>query len=229
MIYDNSMSNEEFKNPLSDKDKWELINSLSLEPQQIIQMDTSQGKIQLKIESLSGKEIYATPRLATSLNLSGLHKLQWVYDHSRYECEAPLTLNEKGFYSIQFLNPIYKLQRRQNFRSQLPQNWKREIIVNQINENTYSLNGQVQDLSLTGCFFTTKTTGVLKEKDEISGELYIGEFKTVYFKGEILRQLKSSDQNSFGIRFTHLENFGKETLNQITLKAARESRNYSQE
>lgn len=223
------MSNEEFKNPLSDKNKWDLIQNLSLEPLQIIQMDTSHGKLQLKIEGLSGKELYASPRQATSTDLSGPQKLQWVYDHTRYECEAPLILNEKGHYSIQFLQPIYKVQRRQNFRTQLPQKWKREVLITHINESLINLDGQVQDLSLTGCFFVTNTTGILKAKDKITGDLQIGEFKSVHFTGEVIRHLKSNEFSGFGIHFTHLETFGKETLNQITLKASRETRNYTQE
>lgn len=222
------MTHEDFKNPLSLIEQQQLLGKISEDPLFILQVDTSLGKVQLQIKSQEGEQLIVLPRGSSpTLDLSGVKKVQWVYDRSRFEAEAKIQTIDDILYSLIFTKQIYKLQRRKNFRTFLPNQWKRQIAIHQHDGKLINIVGQIEDLSLTGCFFTTQNSVLLTEQEEVAGELYIENFKSIRFKAKVIRERPQNAVSGYGLEFFEVEGFGNETLHQITLKAARFNRDYT--
>ncbi|MCB0357413.1 MAG: PilZ domain-containing protein, partial [Bdellovibrionales bacterium] len=166
---------------------------------------------------------------ATALDLTGEHKVQWVFNRSRYECTAQFSNEKQGLYAIDFHKPIYKIQRRQNFRTIIPSQWKNEIRIHLRNDQSFNIKGLIIDISLNGCYFEIQTSNPLTNNDSITGEIEIADFKVLKFSGKIVRKSTMANGFGYGIHFLNIENFGKEILNNITLKAARAMRDYTQD
>ena len=87
----------------------------------------------------------------------------------------------------------------------------------------------MEDLSLGGCFFVTGNPGSLTTEDEVYGDILISDFKRIRFRAVVKRRSMAEKGKGFGLEFTELEGMGKQTLNSITMKAAREMRDYTRD
>ncbi|MCB0391965.1 MAG: PilZ domain-containing protein [Bdellovibrionales bacterium] len=223
------MGSEDFKNPISNTEKLQLLKSLGEEANQIIQVTSPLGKIQFQIVGRENENLLSIPRNSINSDMfQGEQKLQWVFDKSRFEATGNIQLNNKGQFNIT-LDKVFRIQRRLNFRTQLPIKWKREINIEQINDNIVTVEGTILDLSLTGCYFITNYSKALSIDDEVYANLYIDDFKEVRIKAIVVRTGMVSGAKSFALKFIDIENFGKETLNNITIKAARIMRDYTRD
>ena len=125
-----------------------------------------------------------------------------------------------------FHGDIAKIQRRSNFRTHLPDDWTRDLKIEQIEDQLENVKGTILDLSLGGCLFICKNPGPLVSEDKVYGEIKILEFPTIRFKGVIRRASHRPDGTIFGLEFSEVEGQGNQYLNTITLKAARAQRGY---
>ncbi len=223
------MAEENFRNALSSTEKEILIAQLANEPGQVLQLDSPVGKIQFLIQKQDQQSLIVAPRSSVPPDLSGLLKLQFVYNRSRYESQILLESAKGGWFIIHFPQSIYKLQRRHNFRAPLPGDWICKIDLNQVNDNLCQYQGNIEDLSLTGCFFSMDNLTPLQVGDTIQGELSISDFKKIKFKAQVKRTVNFNNLAKFGIEFIDLIQSGSETLHAITLKAARKTRDYTED
>jgi c-di-GMP-binding flagellar brake protein YcgR len=223
------MSEQNFRVPLNENEIKELIIELAEAKNQWLQMDSPLGKIQLLIEGKDNHQLIVFPRSASPLDASGKQKIQFVFNKTRYEAESQLTLTPKGSYYLSFSEKTYKLQRRQNFRSQFPENWSREILINEVNKVKMQIRGTVEDISLTGLYFLPGSQFEFKIGDVLMGIFQISDFKPVTFTASVKRITKDIDRLGFGIEFTELSPQSQANLNLITLSAARKTRDYTQD
>ncbi len=223
------MSDETFKEKLSEKEKLQLISDISATPDQFLQMDSPVGKIQLKVEGRDGNKLLVFPRTSTPIDINGSQKIQFIFDKTRYESEVELELSDKGNFKLTFQNDFSKVQRRLNFRTSLPEKWTCKIVIEQINEDPEEVHGILEDLSLKGCFFVSENPGSLMVEDEVVGEISITDFNNIRFKAEVMRRKMGENGKGFGLNFVEIEGKGNETLHSVTLLAARKTRDYTED
>lgn len=221
------MGEENFRTPLNESEKIELIKNLGNDPQQILQLETDIGKFPFQPQSATGNEIKAVGRSSLPEGFSGEAKLQFVYDHSRFETKVKFAALKGEIYLLVFSGSIFKLQRRQNFRTKLPPDWVSKVEIEQLADNTCKLEGIVLDLSLTGSFIEIQNLKNLATNMIVKGVLKISDFKEIKFSSQIKRFQYVGPKTYIGLEFQDLGLKGSEILHNITLLASKKMRDYT--
>jgi c-di-GMP-binding flagellar brake protein YcgR len=221
------MSDENFRTALKESEKVELIKNLGADPHQILQLDTDIGKVPFLPQSVKGLEIQAITRASFPIGFTGEAKLQFVFDHSRYETKVKIEPIKADTFTLRFIETVYKLQRRQNFRTKLPPDWISKVEIQNLDGILCKIEGTILDLSLTGAFLEFGMQKNFAENQKITGHLRISNFKEIAFTSIIKRVQHVVNKTYLGIEFQDLGLKGSEGLHNITLMAAKKLRDYT--
>ncbi len=103
---------------------------------------------------------------------------------------------------------IYHLQRRQNYRVNVPESLSAYFNIVQVNQKSQNIVGQISDLSSQGCRVAYKVSApLLRLNDYVTGHLIVGKRSPIEIQGQI-RHIKVDEKNvtmqTFGIEFVSL-------------------------
>ncbi|MGZ3742604.1 MAG: PilZ domain-containing protein [Pseudobdellovibrionaceae bacterium] len=116
------------------------------------------------------------------------------------------SLRNEGNTVILQMAEVFHLQRRQNYRIKIPDNYQANLLVSRHNNAKVKLKGQLRDLSCGGCRAVFSGEDPLFEKgDVIAGELLIKNREPLEIEG-ILRYHKlekniAKSRQIFGVEF----------------------------
>ncbi|MGZ3793428.1 MAG: PilZ domain-containing protein [Bdellovibrio sp.] len=118
---------------------------------------------------------------------------------------------------------LYRLQRRQNYRVRIPENYHAYYNIVSVNGRAQNLVGRLGDLSSQGCRTVyPENTHALKEEDKVIGHLIIGKRAPIEIEG-IVRHLKPEGKlQNCGIEFSPLTSIMENKLFMITMEIHKE-------
>lgn len=122
---------------------------------------------------------------------------------------------------------LFHLQRRQNYRIKIPENYQATLLISKLNGGTVKLSGQISDLSSGGCRVTlTAADPLLKTDDVLNTHVVIGKRESLEIEG-IVRHHKvekgaSTTKQVFGVEFKALSSLLEGKLFAITMDLHRE-------
>jgi hypothetical protein len=135
---------------------------------------------------------------------------------------------EKDLVHLKTDTELFHLQRRQNYRIKIPENYLSKFSISAANGFPVKVSGTLYDLSSGGCRVTVNAAlPVLGTGQEITGQVVIGNREPIDFEGTI-RHYKmegSTPQTTkqiFGVEFKPLSTFLEGKLFAVTLDLHRE-------
>ena len=144
----------------------------------------------------------------------------------RYFFRTPVRV-ENQLAIIKIDNELFHLQRRQNYRIKIPENYLAQILISELNKALVKLTGNINDLSSGGCRVTLMSaTPELEIGDKISGHIVIGRRESLEIEGTIRhhkteKSIKAIRQ-IFGVEFKPLSPILEGRLFAITMDLHRE-------
>lgn len=122
---------------------------------------------------------------------------------------------------------LFHLQRRQNYRIKIPENYQAHLLISKRNKITEKLRGQLYDLSSGGCRVVLMANSpILEPGDHIEGFIQIGRRDTLEIEGTIrhhkLEKAVSVHKQIFGVEFKPLTPLLEGKLFAITMDLHRE-------
>lgn len=144
----------------------------------------------------------------------------------RYFFKTPVRI-EKDIIILRMDSDLFHLQRRQNYRIKIPENYQATLLVSSLNKAPTKLNGQIFDLSSGGCrVVLTASTPILEHGDIVSGYIVVGKRDPLEIEG-VVRHHKvekgtALTKQVFGIEFRQLSPLIEGKLFAITMDLHRE-------
>lgn len=146
----------------------------------------------------------------------------------KYFLKTKLYINKQNKYHIDLSPPLYKLQRRSNFRVRIPLGYGAKVEINSINETHVSIILPLGDLSAGGFSFEASQNLEIKiEKGQyIKGNILVGgKFKKNF--EALVRHIghigsKGSGLIKCGLEFQNLSTTDKETFMKVTMELQRD-------
>lgn len=122
---------------------------------------------------------------------------------------------------------LFHLQRRQNYRIKIPENYQATLLISAVNRGVVKLTGQLSDLSSGGCrVVLTAGTPMLEPGDIIEGHVVIGKRDSLEIEGTIrhhkVEKGASLTKQVFGVEFKPLSSLLEGRLFAITMDLHRE-------
>ena len=213
-----------FKNEIDDKEAQAILDSMGERAAFYVTVHTKEGRFQFDVISRLDTGLEVAPKEADGIDLSGKVRFDFLWDGTLYEAEANLmALPEEG-YELVLTSAIVRVQRRSNFRTSLPREWKKSIYIDQVDHNRVGYEGDIIDISLGGCFFVVDPNEVIEEGSQVYGDLNVHDYDQIRFRAIVRRASQRKGDRAYGIEFIELEANGTQILNNLTLKAARLTR-----
>ena len=143
----------------------------------------------------------------------------------KYYFQATVSLMKNRVHLVLSEN-VFHLQRRQNYRVRIPENYKAHFNIVKVNGTNLPIPGQIADLSGGGCrVLYMLTSPLMKLDDTVVGSLAIGKRDPIELTG-VVRHIKIDSVNSslqnFGIEFTSLTPIIENRLFALTMDLYKE-------
>lgn len=122
---------------------------------------------------------------------------------------------------------LFHLQRRQNYRIKIPENYQATLLISSVNRLGVKLSGQISDLSSGGCrVILTASEPLLKPDDVLDAHVVVGKRDSLEIEG-IVRHHKvekgaAITKQVFGVEFKTLSSLIEGRLFAITMDLHRE-------
>lgn len=144
----------------------------------------------------------------------------------RYFFKTPVLVNSDVII-LRMDADLFHLQRRQNYRIKIPENYQATFLVSSLNKAPTKLSGQIFDLSSGGCrVVLTASTPILEHGDILSGHIVIGKRDPLEIEGVIrhhkLEKGAALTKQIFGVEFRQLSSLIEGKLFAITMDLHRE-------
>jgi len=176
---------------------------------------TSDQKLVIK----GGKDLRLNPDPKIFIN--------FMSDSAVYFSKTKMSVNKDGHGVVSLREEIYKLQRRSNFRSDVPANYDIVAEITHINDDRIRATAKVKNVSLGGCLLELSTTKAkIAINQKLEGHISKKGTVNIQFMGEVRHCFEKIDRdpvNIFGVQFSHVSPGGKASLNSIIMELYRES------
>lgn len=144
----------------------------------------------------------------------------------RYFFKSPVKV-DSDVVVLRMDGDLFHLQRRQNYRIKIPENYQASLLISSVNKKDLKLSGQLYDLSSGGCrVVLTATTPELKSGDSLSGHIVVGKRESLEFEGTIkhhkIEKAASATKQVFGVEFKPLSALLEGKLFAVTMDLHRE-------
>ncbi|MBS1971371.1 MAG: PilZ domain-containing protein [Bdellovibrionales bacterium] len=144
----------------------------------------------------------------------------------RYFFKTPVKVDQ-DVVVLRMDSDLFHLQRRQNYRIKIPENYQATLLISSLNKAPVKLTGQLYDLSSGGCrVVLTASTPVLEHGDIIEGHVVIGKRESLEIEGTVRHHKIEKGANVtkqiFGIEFKPLSSLLEGKLFAITMDLHRE-------
>lgn len=134
----------------------------------------------------------------------------------------------QGKIRLKVADEVFHLQRRQNYRVRIPENYKANFNIVKVNGKSENIPGQVADISSGGCRVIYKMDApLMKMDDTVLGNLLISKRAPIEIEG-IVRHIKvdnsamNGEAQIFGIEFNPLSPLIENKLFSLTMDLYKE-------
>ena len=198
-----------FKKISDPSEKQKLLNDLFTGPCEIL-AKPHQATSEI---TLLQAEMYVDPDLTFKiidpefeLKEIGEIILQMTIGSEKYLWSTSYKLTNRTI-SVKTTSPIYLLQRREDFRLKIPENFSTFFQIHELNGKPTKRIFRVIDLSAGGCrLLENNSKEILKANDEFKATLKIDDRPSFEINGKILHSYSEDGQKnpSYGIQFINL-------------------------
>lgn len=144
----------------------------------------------------------------------------------RYFFKTPVRIDQ-DIVVLRMDTELFHLQRRQNYRIRIPENYEAHFLITSYNKSPVKLSGRISDLSSGGCRLTlTASTPTLEAGDRIDGHIVIGKREPLEIEATV-RHHKAEKHGAtirqiFGLEFKSLSPQIEGKLFAVTMDLHRE-------
>jgi PilZ domain-containing protein len=144
----------------------------------------------------------------------------------RYFFKTPVKVDAEVVF-LRMDSDLFHLQRRQNYRIKIPENYQATLLISTLNKAPVKLSGQLYDLSSSGCRVRlTASTPMLEPGNIIEGHVVIGKRESLEVEGTVrhhkVEKGAALTKQVFGVEFKPLSSLLEGRLFAITMDLHRE-------
>lgn len=215
--------------PVSSQERTRLFKDLAANRTEIICKGESDQIYQLNAERTNPRQelVCSIPFGIPSPQKEKTLVCNFFIGGERYFFSTPVKI-EKEQVLLRMDSELFHLQRRQNYRIRIPENYSSSFLISELNKVSTKLSGSISDLSSGGCrVMITASTPVIEVGDKILGHIIINKREPLEVEGTV-RHHKIEEfatkpaKQTFGVEFKPLSAFLEGKIFAITMDLHRE-------
>lgn len=196
-----------FKAIGSEHDKQLLLQKLLSSESFVTLKDKFERCLTMKVLSLNSQfhlKCHFPEETAMTLKDNSVFSAHFQIGEEKYLFETRPTVHEN--YIVLPVSHLYHLQRRKNFRYNMPPNYSATFVINYLNHNICSHQCHLLDLSTEGCAVEIhQEQTALKAEDLVRAEIYLGDREPIVIQG-VIKNIRGRGMSHLilGVEFNHL-------------------------
>ncbi|MBO9666645.1 MAG: PilZ domain-containing protein [Bdellovibrio sp.] len=217
------MDKEIFKQVSRIEERTKLFADLAQAQTEVICKGKGEALCKLRAAIWSEKSQNLECTLASTAKLENQEEFLGYFfiGGEKYYFEGRISVTQGKFY-IPLPKELFQLQRRQNYRVRVPENYQAFFTIVSVNSLPHTVTGNLADLSAQGCKVVSKITALqMKVADKVTGHLVIGKNSPIEIQG-IIRHIKNEDSlknlQAIGIEFEKISPILENKLFALTME-----------